>query len=193
MLDGTAVWKKSKVGEETEVNWTTDADNEVQYDVADEWYEDKERTQNRRVRLWDDNRDDMTLEREIRFEDLEDEDAGPTKVWLWFIKKPEAANERSRIAYLLQPHLDEVKERAAQIVGRLFERQSDIARAVILAAWCHDLGKSRERWQRSLGNDYYPNEVYAKSGWLQGRPPLRPRDFLRDRLPARVRLSAGFA
>ena len=164
MFDGTAVRKKSEVSEETEVSQTTNADDEVRYDVADEWYEDKERTKKRRVRLWDDSRDDMTLEREIRFEDLEDEDAEPTKVWRWFIKKPEAANERSRIAYLLQPHLDEVKECAAQIVGRLFEPQSEIAKAVILAAWCHDLGKSRERWQRSLGNDYYPNEVYAKSG-----------------------------
>ena len=62
----------------------------------------------------------------------------------------------------------------------MFEAESDIAKAVILAAWCHDLGKNRERWQRSLGSDYYPDEVYAKSGSLNGRPPLRPRDFLRD-------------
>ncbi|MCI0387990.1 MAG: type I-U CRISPR-associated helicase/endonuclease Cas3 [Acidobacteria bacterium] len=180
MLDGAAVRKKSKVGEETVVNRTTDADNGVQYDVADGWYEDKERTRKRRVRLWDDNRDDMTLEREIRFEDPEDEDAGPTKVWRWFVRKPEAANERSRIAYLLQPHMDEVKARATQIVGRLFEAQSDIAKAIILAAWCHDLGKNRERWQRSLGNDHYPNEVYAKSGKLPDGTALRPREFLRD-------------
>jgi len=55
-----------------------------------------------------------------------------------------------------------------------------MAKAVILAAWCHDLGKHRARWQRSLGNDYYPDEVYAKSGKLPDGRALRPREFLRD-------------
>jgi CRISPR-associated endonuclease/helicase Cas3 len=180
MLDGTAVRKKSEVTEEIEVSQTTNADNDIRYDVADEWYEDKERTKKRRVRLWDDSRDDMTLEREIIFEDPEDENAEPSKVWRWFIRKPEATNERSRIAYELQPHLDEVRDCAVQIVGRLFESQSEMAKAVILAAWCHDLGKRRERWQHSLGNDYYPDEVYAKSGKLPDGRALRPREFLRD-------------
>ena len=58
------------------------------------------------------------------------------------LRKPEAANERSQIAYPLQPHLDEVKWWAAQIVGRLTDAQSDIAKAVIVAAWCHDLEAS---------------------------------------------------
>src|SRR5437868_5901572 len=149
------------------------------YDVADLWEDDKGPL---RKRIWqgDNKPTGMTLEREIRFEDLEDEDAGPPKVWRWFVRKPEAANERSKEAHKLQPHLDDAKGCATHIVGRLFEAESDIAKAVILAAWCHDLGKNRERWQRSLGSDYYPDEVYAKSGSLNGRPPLRPRDFLRD-------------
>lgn len=185
MLDGAAVRKRSKGDEDTEANQSTDDNNRIRYDVADEWYADKERMQKRRVRLWDDQINDiaadMALEREIRFEGLEDEDAESLKVWRWFVKKPEVANERNRIAYLLRPHLDDAKDRATQIVGRLFEAQSDMAKAVILAAGCHDLGKNRERWQRSLGNDYYPDEVYAKSGKLPDGSVLRPRDFLRDR------------
>jgi CRISPR-associated endonuclease/helicase Cas3 len=56
----------------------------------------------------------------------------------------------------------------------------DIASAVVLAAWWHDLGKHRERWQRSLGNDRYPTEVYAKSGRLPDGTVLRSRGFLKD-------------
>jgi CRISPR-associated endonuclease/helicase Cas3 len=58
--------------------------------------------------------------------------------------------------------------------------RGDLADAVVLAAWSHDLGKNREAWQRSLGNDRYPNEVYAKSGRLPDGTVLRPRGFLKD-------------
>lgn len=164
----------------------TDATSELPYDVADEWYEDKERTKKRRVRFRCDPSDellkDMALEHEIRLEtsEAEDEDAEPPKVWRWYVKRPEATNERSKVAYELQPHLDEVKWWAAQIVGRLMAAQSEMARAVILAAWCHDLGKRRARWQRSLGNDHYPDKEFAKSGKLPDGGALRPRDFLRN-------------
>ena len=148
------------------------------YDVADMWDDDKGPL---RKRVWqdDDNPVGMTLELEIKFESLEDEDAEPIRVWRWFVRKPEVATERSRIAYPLQPHLDEVKGMARQIVERL-SLPSDIAKAVILAAWFHDLGKHRERWQCSLGNDRYPDEVYAKSGRLPDGTMLRPRKFLKD-------------
>jgi hypothetical protein len=71
------------------------------YDVADMWEDDKGAL---RKRVWkgDDDPDGMTLEREIRFENPEDEDAEPDKVWRWFIRKPEAANERSRRACRLR-------------------------------------------------------------------------------------------
>ncbi len=189
MLDGTVARKQSKASEESEANQPTDAANEIQYDVADEWYEDKERAKKRRVRLWNDEPDDlaggMALEHEIRIESPDDEEDEPPKIWRWYVKRPEATNEHSKVAYELPLHLDDVKSCATQIAGRLFKARSDeaqkeMAKAVILAAWCHDLGKRRERWQRSLGNDDYPNEVYAKSGSRNGRPALRPREFLRD-------------
>lgn len=168
-----------------------DASNGIQYDVADEWYEDKESTKKRRIRLRCDPSDellkDMALEHEIRLESpkTEDEDAELPRVWRWYVKRPEVTNEHSKEAYELHLHLNDVKGCAIQIAGRLFNDQGDVAqkemaKAVILAAWCHDLGKRRERWQHSLGNDDYPDEVYAKSGSRNGRPALRPREFLRD-------------
>jgi CRISPR-associated endonuclease/helicase Cas3 len=42
------------------------------------------------------------------------------------------------------------------------------------------LGKHRERWQRSLGNYRYPNDVYAKSGRLPDGTRLRSCEFLKD-------------
>jgi len=151
------------------------------YDLADLW-EDNEGLLRKRVWQGEDDPPGMTLERELRIKIAtpEDEDEETTKIWRWFVRTPEVANERSRIAYPLKEHLDEVKWWAAQIVGRLMAADNEIAQAVILAAWCHDLGKRRARWQRGLGNDDYPNEVYAKSGSRDGRPPLRPRDFLRN-------------
>jgi CRISPR-associated endonuclease/helicase Cas3 len=148
------------------------------YDVADLWEDDKGPL---RKRVWQDgdNPAGMTLERVIRFGNIEDEDAEPTRIWRWFVRKPEVANERSRIAYRLEPHLEEVKSFASKMVKRL-RLPNDIAEAVILAAWFHDLGKNRERWQRGLGNDRYPNEVYAKSGRLPNGTRLRPRDFVKD-------------
>ncbi|MEK6281738.1 MAG: type I-U CRISPR-associated helicase/endonuclease Cas3 [Acidobacteriota bacterium] len=148
------------------------------YDVADMWEDDKGPM---RKRIWQDEDSPvgMILEREIKFENTEGEDAEPTRIWRWFVRKPEAANERSRIAYPLEPHLDEVKSFASKIVGRL-RLPNDIAKAVILAAWFHDLGKNRERWQRSLGNYGYPREVFAKSGWLPDGTRLHPRDLFKD-------------
>lgn len=148
------------------------------YDVADRWEDDKGPL---RKRVWEgeDAPNGMTLEREIKFNNSEDEDTASVKMWRWYVRKPEAANERSRIAYPLDPHLEEVKGCASQIVGRL-GLPNDLANAVIYAAWFHDLGKNRERWQRSLGNDRYPNEVYAKSGRLPDGTELRSRGFLKD-------------
>lgn len=175
MLDGTTVKKKSKVGEAAETNLTK---NPLRFDVGD-LLEDEKGPLRKRVWQGADNPDGMTLEREIKFENLEDEDAELTKVWRWFVRKPEAANERSRIAYPLHPHLDEVQDCASEIVGRL-TLPHDIAKAVVLAAWFHDLGKHRERWQRSIGNHRYPNEVYAKSGRLPDGTLLRSRELLKD-------------
>jgi CRISPR-associated endonuclease/helicase Cas3 len=46
-----------------------------------------------------------------------------------------------------------------------------------LAARFHDLGKRRGVWQRSIGNDNYPDKQYAKSGRLPDGGELRPREI----------------
>jgi len=180
MLDGAAVRKEANATEEAEADASIDPIKGIRYDVADEWYEDKSLTVRRRVRLWDVDivPDAMILQREIKFENFEDENAEPIKVWRWLVRRPEAPSELSRIAYPLEPHLDEVKSFASNLVGRL-RLPRDIAEAVVLAAQFHDLGKNRERWQQSLGNDHYPEEVYAKSGRLPDGTRLRPRDFFK--------------
>lgn len=148
------------------------------YDVADKWEDDKGPL---RKRVWQDEKVPigMTLEREIKFKNPEGEDEEPTKVWRWCVRKPEAANERSRVAYPLVPHLEEVKDCASKMVGRL-GLPNDLANAVVLAAWFHDLGKNRECWQHSIGNWNYPEQVYAKSGRLPDGTVLRPCRFLKD-------------
>jgi CRISPR-associated endonuclease/helicase Cas3 len=179
-LDGAAVRKKQTQSGSDAVDQGVNVDRDIVYDVADMCEDDKGLL---RKRVWreEDEPEGMILEREIRFEDPDDEDAEPTKIWRWFVRKPEAANEFSQIAYPLQPHLNEVQEYARHIVGRLL-LSNELADAVVLAAASHDLGKNRERWQRSLGNDAYPKEVYAKSGSLPDGKRLRPREILKNYL-----------
>jgi CRISPR-associated endonuclease/helicase Cas3 len=176
-LDGAAVRKKQTQSESDAVNQGVNADRDIVYDVADMWEDDKGLL---RKRVWreEGEPEGMIFEREIRFENPDDEDAEPTNIWRWFVRKPEAANEFSQIAYPLQPHLNEVQEYARHIVGRLL-LSNELADAVVLAAACHDLGKNRERWQRSIGN-YDPKEAYAKSGSLPGGKKLRPQEFLKN-------------
>lgn len=148
-------------------------------DVADEWHDDKGSL---RKRIWDDEPEPqgMILEREIKFlDDSEDEDAKPNTIWRWFVRKPESPNERGREAVRLQSHIDRAKTLAGDMVDRL-ELPKDIADAVVFAARFHDSGKDRARWQRSIGNDRYPDDVYAKSGRLPDGTQLRSRGYFKD-------------
>jgi len=183
MLDGTKVAKTTESNEEMdEIVKTLDEEGSLHYDVADEWYADKHRTIRRRTRVWGIGQfpEGMILEREVKIQSPDNEDDEESvRIWRWFLKKPEVVNEHSRRAYELRPHLEEVKHCASQIVERL-GLPDDIAEAIIFAAWCHDLGKERERWQRgSLGNDSYPDRIYAKSGWLPDGTTLRPRELFK--------------
>ena len=145
--------------------------------VADKWEDDKGPL---RKRVWkNEPAPGWILEREIAFGDPENEDGEPAKVWRWFVRRPESANEHGRDACGLEPHLDRVEWFARKIVETLLLSQ-DIATAVALAARFHDLGKRRARWQRSIGNDCYPDLAYAKSGRLPDGTSLRPREFFKN-------------
>ena len=60
---------------------------------------------------------------------------------------------------------------------RALQLTEDAAQAIALAAECHDLGKDRLPWQHSIGNDRYPEQVYAKSGSLPDGSKLRLRGY----------------
>ena len=120
------------------------------------------------------------LERRIIFENPEDEDAESTEVWRWFVRKPESPNEYGRNACELKPHLDQVEAGARKMIETMGLSKDIVGEAVILAAKFHDLGKNRERWQRSIGNDFYPDKMYAKSGRLPDGRFLRPREFFKN-------------
>jgi CRISPR-associated endonuclease/helicase Cas3 len=133
-------------------------------DVADEW-RDAAGELRRRVWLGDEEPLGMKLQVEIVFPNHEDEESEPEKVWLWFVR-PRATDSpgaQSNTPYPLQPHLNDAKTFADRIVGSL-NLATDIAKAVVLGALHHDLGKRRRVWQNSIGNMSYPTEVWAKSG-----------------------------
>jgi CRISPR-associated endonuclease/helicase Cas3 len=145
-------------------------DERVHYDVADEWwFED----QPMRKRQWSDEEGfeskaplgmKSVARIVFRHPDDEDENEKPIKVWHWYVRLDVAdPDAQSRQNYALQPHLNDTKEAAANLVERL-QLESDLGDVIVLAAAYHDLGKDRERWQNSIGNRGYPDVKWAKSG-----------------------------
>lgn len=149
-------------------------DAPVNHDVADEWMVDGRVMRHRAEVSPDDEKPSassgMRLIRRIDLHDPDsDEDANPTRFWKWFARpnalEPDANAGRE---YLLDDHTRDIGDAIAAIIGRL-NLPDDVKRAVIVAATCHDLGKYHQRWQRSIGNDKYDAEVWAKSGKRAGR------------------------
>ena len=143
-------------------------------DVADKWSDHKGPVR-KRVRISLDNSDSAIIPKGMKpvyrivFPDATDEEGEPTEEWLWFARTTQAnPDARSRSSYDLDPHLGDAKEAAARFVSGL-SLDPDLRDAVILAASCHDLGKDRQRWQRGIGNDNYPQTKWAKSGTRRGR------------------------
>jgi len=141
------------------------------YDVADQWLDDNRSPRRRRV--WDDapRPEGMRLIRSIDLgiedeDEVSDEETALPRTWYWFERPRSADNEGSRAAIKCQElnsHLKTAGDFATEIVTKLALREPE-ASAVILAAKCHDLGKRREKWQRSIRNSRYPDIVLAKSG-----------------------------
>ncbi len=147
-------------------------------DVADEWSDEKgpRRT---RLRVSSGNNDSAIIPKGMKpvyrivFTDPTDE-GEPTEEWIWCERTTQAdADARSRSSYGLDPHLADAKEAAARFVLGL-SLDCDLRDAVILASSCHDLGKDRQRWQRGIGNDNYPETRWAKSGRRRGRIERAP-------------------
>lgn len=94
------------------------------------------------------------------------EPAEETFTHLQFFVQPRSADddlsETANDKQELSPHLEKVEELARDMVRKLGLKKVE-ADAVVLAATWHDLGKARERWQRYVCNDQYPEKVLAKS------------------------------
>lgn len=155
-------------------------------DVSDEWYVDKERTQKRRVRVWDDDPlatklNGMRLIRtidsrpdadEIDEETQEDESISSTpngRYWKWYTLPASADDDRSKTCLApitWQDHTNDVTNNAEKKIAQaLLVSDPGLKSALILAAKFHDLGKRRVVWQRSIGNPRAAErDWYAKSG-----------------------------
>lgn len=160
----------------------------ISYDVADEWFVDPEKTIPRRSRFLS---EDLAPEpipkmRLIRELALRDDEEAPSmgseeqtfdpqihgRFWRWYVR-PESADDdgskTARIPVPLKAHVDQVVAAVTQIAGNL-GLPDELQNALVRAAECHDLGKARTLWQRSIGNPD-PDTPFAKSG----RDPITKR------------------
>ncbi|OFW34485.1 MAG: hypothetical protein A3G76_16840 [Acidobacteria bacterium RIFCSPLOWO2_12_FULL_65_11] len=180
-LDSEAMRRRSKSVDAANDERTAGDDAGVMYDVADEWYEDKEQKIHRRRRLWDDDPQFDAKSEGMRLvcppidtkPDADEHDTDePTgrRYWHWYTQPRSADDDLTKT--FTRPvrwghHTHDVTANVTLIVERL-GLPDDLRRALIVAAMLHDLGKKREIWQRSIGN---PNPIdwHAKSGknWKQ--------------------------
>jgi len=149
-------------------------DDALQYDVADEWYEDKERTIKRRIRFRGESRDpvrarDMRWVRTIDTDPAADEmdaaESVPNRFWHWYTRPRSADDDLSKSS--TKPvewgiHIGDTVRQIDRILAGL-SLPEELAQAVRVAVKLHDHGKRRPQFQFALGNRAYPELVLAKS------------------------------
>ncbi|MBI4605512.1 MAG: type I-U CRISPR-associated helicase/endonuclease Cas3 [Planctomycetes bacterium] len=187
-LDGAAA-RKAPAGPQKDDDAPPISPAGPRLDVADEWWEDKDRTVRRRIRVWSDDPDReqklerMRLVRRIAIPTSEDDEDAEPRTWEWYARPRSADDDGSmaaREATTLDNHMRDVEAFATAIARAELKDKSLLREAVILAARFHDLGKHRAKWQRGIGNDEYPTRLYAKSGLLPDGTRLKPRDVHSD-------------
>jgi CRISPR-associated endonuclease/helicase Cas3 len=146
--------------------------SEAADDVSCDWYEDAERTRQRRLRIWSDDAEfeektkPFRLARRIDFPAAGDDEDAEGRSWLWF-ERPTAGDtdgsKSNKKPVLWDDHVGDVVTRTREIVANL-PLSPEMKDAVILAAQLHDHGKRRRLFQTILGNRKYPGVVLAKSG-----------------------------
>jgi len=139
-------------------------------DVSDLWRD--ESGERRRSRTWEGAAPGgMRLIRTIDTkpdadeEEESDLDVSSKRFWSWYVKPRSADDDGSktgRAPVLWDVHTDDVVKSALAILSNL-SLPAQEAKAVIVAARHHDLGKKRVVWQRSIGNPT-PSNWLAKSG-----------------------------
>jgi CRISPR-associated endonuclease/helicase Cas3 len=171
-LNGRTLLRPPDIGGLTPAG-TLGASRDVAKDVADEWFEDKEKNRPRRQRVWDNElpppwRLIRVIDTDPNADEQEAAEDGstPKRFWRWYVRPWSADDDGSRYAQdkqALKPHLEAAEQFAGNIAERLGLAPA-LIEAVALAARWHDRGKARAVWQRSIGNTDYPKKVLAKSG-----------------------------
>jgi len=152
----------------------SDSDQDTNYDVADEWQDEKGRS--RRIRAWDGDPQlmekikGMRLIRTIDTEPtadngLEENEVAGRRYWHWYELPKWADNDGSESgagAVRWQIHTDDVVRNATQIVEEL-PLPDELRKAIVIAARFHDYGKRRLLFQTIVGNTD-SNILLAKSG-----------------------------
>jgi CRISPR-associated endonuclease/helicase Cas3 len=132
------------------------------YDIADQWTDDKGRQ--RRCRSWALDRAPEGM-RQVRLIDLSSEESDEPETerrqWRWYVQEDGSRTARREQEWGM--HADCAEGIACDLVARLGLQEPEASATVYAAKW-HDLGKRRELWQRSIGNRGYPSRVLAKSG-----------------------------
>jgi CRISPR-associated endonuclease/helicase Cas3 len=156
-----------------------EADGAGKHDVADEWFADSERMIRRRRRGWDDEAAPagMRLVRTVDTRPDADEEGAPEEAGTerrrrrWYVRPASADDDGSQTArgrVPLRAHHDDTAKVAERLADRLLPER--LRPLLVLAARCHDLGKSRAVWQRSIGNadGHTPLAKSDQVGSLQG-------------------------
>lgn len=148
-------------------------DSESADDVADRIFIDEARTQHYRMRLWEDDPRLPTAQQTLRLvqrfeipvEQTDDVDEDTTyRSWYWFVRPQSVDVDGVRFnksAITLLQHTADVEREARAILEKLLADQPLLRQVVEIAARCHDIGKNRQIWQRSLGSPHL-DVAYAK-------------------------------
>jgi len=133
------------------------------YDVSGEWVDAAGLP--KRVRTWDAQPlPGMRMVRQLTFAST-DENDDEARRWAWWVRSVAADDDGSRTAARavnLDAHLAQTESTVVRFceAAALPPREAHVLR---LAARWHDLGKNRAVWQRSIGNQSWPDTVLAKS------------------------------
>jgi len=141
----------------------------VDYDVADEWRNNK----SERLRMRVDDREevavkDMRLIRAVPLPRIRDDDADEENAWFLF-EVPSEGGSTNKKPVLWQVHVEDVKREAKAILDKL-PLEPSLRKVIEIAAAYHDHGKKRKKFQLVLGN-LDPNVWWAKSGKKGGAIP----------------------
>jgi CRISPR-associated endonuclease/helicase Cas3 len=149
-------------------------DSRTADDVADDWFEDADKSIRRRHRVHSDDPKPTSIEGmrlvctiDTRPDtDEEQEEASGKRFWHWYVRPTSADDDGSKTSQMpigWQHHTDDVEKGAKKLADAFFKDQPNLHEALVVAARFHDLGKKRIVWQKSIGNPT-PTDWHAKSG-----------------------------